>query len=161
MTSRPTNWVNCCSRCDRVDNSTSSWVQLSWVELCRYKHPFRCERVQGMLFDPLFMHKSGFTVQFVNVYFFVTCILACNNIATRIVWWLEPRPRPRPVISYRLPDPCRHGKGRFEVESREKKEFDPQGLNTVCARSIALIKSNVCGTWRIFGGWGALSLAPT
>jgi len=28
MTSRPTNWVNCCSRCR---------VQLSWVELCRYK----------------------------------------------------------------------------------------------------------------------------
>ena len=26
MTSRPTNWVNCCSRCERVDNSTSSWV---------------------------------------------------------------------------------------------------------------------------------------
>ena len=31
MMSRPTNWVNCCSRCR---------VQLSWVELCRYKHPF-------------------------------------------------------------------------------------------------------------------------
>jgi len=41
MTSRPTNWVNCCSRYERVDNSTSSWVQLSWVELCRYKHPLR------------------------------------------------------------------------------------------------------------------------
>ena len=31
-----------CSRCERVDNSTSSWVELSsvefsWVELCRYK----------------------------------------------------------------------------------------------------------------------------
>jgi len=25
-----------CSRCERVDNSTSSWV-----ELCRYKHPLR------------------------------------------------------------------------------------------------------------------------
>jgi len=36
-TSRPTNWVNCCSRCERVDNSTLSWAQLSWVELCRYK----------------------------------------------------------------------------------------------------------------------------
>jgi len=34
MTSRPTNWVNCCSRC-QVE---FSWVQLSWVELCRYKH---------------------------------------------------------------------------------------------------------------------------
>ena len=31
MTSRPTNWVNCCSRCR---------VEFSWVELCRYKHPF-------------------------------------------------------------------------------------------------------------------------
>ena len=44
-----------CLRCERVDNSTSSWVELScvaidtsptqlnstssWVELCRYKHP--------------------------------------------------------------------------------------------------------------------------
>jgi len=27
MMSRPTNWVNCCSRC-RVE---FSWVQLSWV----------------------------------------------------------------------------------------------------------------------------------
>ena len=26
-----------CSRCKRVDNSTSSWV-----DLCRYKHPFSC-----------------------------------------------------------------------------------------------------------------------
>ena len=48
-----------CSRCERVDNSTSSWVELScvaidtsptqlnwtssWVELCRYKHPFICQ----------------------------------------------------------------------------------------------------------------------
>ena len=30
MTSRPTNWVNCSSRCR---------VEFSWVELCRYKHP--------------------------------------------------------------------------------------------------------------------------
>ena len=30
MMSRPTNWVNCCSRCR---------VEFSWVELCRYKHP--------------------------------------------------------------------------------------------------------------------------
>ena len=29
MTSRPTNWVNCCSRC-RVE---LRWVQLSWVDL--------------------------------------------------------------------------------------------------------------------------------
>ena len=28
MMSRPTNWVNCCSRCR---------VEFSWVELCRYK----------------------------------------------------------------------------------------------------------------------------
>ena len=41
MTPRPTNWVNCCSRCNRVDNSTSSWVQLSWVDLCCYKHPLK------------------------------------------------------------------------------------------------------------------------
>ena len=29
-----------CLRCERVDNSTSSWVELSWVELCqrRYRH---------------------------------------------------------------------------------------------------------------------------
>jgi len=31
--SRPTNWVNCCSRC-RVS-------EFSWVELCRYKRAFR------------------------------------------------------------------------------------------------------------------------
>ena len=31
MTSRPTNWVNCCSRCR---------IEFSWVELCRYKYPF-------------------------------------------------------------------------------------------------------------------------
>ena len=31
MTSWPTNWVNCCSRCR---------VEFSWVELCRYKYPF-------------------------------------------------------------------------------------------------------------------------
>ena len=41
MTSGPRNWVNCCSRC----RAEFSWVQLSsvelsWVELCRYKHPF-------------------------------------------------------------------------------------------------------------------------
>jgi len=47
MTSWPTNWVNrvttfrtdrcnSCSRCKRVDNSTSSWV-----ELCRYKCPLK------------------------------------------------------------------------------------------------------------------------
>jgi len=30
MTSRPTNWVNCCSRCR---------VEFSWVQLYRYKHP--------------------------------------------------------------------------------------------------------------------------
>ena len=35
-----TNWVNCCSRCECVDNSTSSWVQLRSVELCRYKPAF-------------------------------------------------------------------------------------------------------------------------
>ena len=45
VTPRPTNWViatgslrsligDSCSRGERVDNSTSSWV-----ELCRYKHP--------------------------------------------------------------------------------------------------------------------------
>ena len=33
MTSRPTNWVNCCSCCERVDNSTSSWVELSCVAI--------------------------------------------------------------------------------------------------------------------------------
>jgi len=34
MTSRPTNWVNCCSRCR---------VEFSWVELCRYERAFtRC-----------------------------------------------------------------------------------------------------------------------
>jgi len=32
MTSRPTNWVNCCSRCP---------VEFNWVELCRYKRAFR------------------------------------------------------------------------------------------------------------------------
>ena len=31
MTSRPTNWVNCCSHCR---------AEFSWVELCRYEHPF-------------------------------------------------------------------------------------------------------------------------
>ena len=35
-----------CLRCERVDNSTSSWV-----ELCRYKHPFTCPRVR--LLNPL------------------------------------------------------------------------------------------------------------
>ena len=44
MTSRPTNWVNCCSRCERVDNSTSSWVQLSWVELS-------CVAINGQSFS--------------------------------------------------------------------------------------------------------------
>ena len=32
MTSRLTNWVNCCSRCR---------VEFSWVELCRYKRAFK------------------------------------------------------------------------------------------------------------------------
>ena len=32
MTSRPTNWVNCCSLCR---------IELSWVELCRYKRALR------------------------------------------------------------------------------------------------------------------------
>ena len=27
-----------CSRCERVDNSTSSWVELSWVASSRYRH---------------------------------------------------------------------------------------------------------------------------
>ena len=48
MMSRPINWVNwvirslvgdSCSRCERVDNSTSSWV-----ELCRYKRALRHRR---------------------------------------------------------------------------------------------------------------------
>ena len=38
MTSRPTNWVNCCLRCR---------AEFSWVELYRYKHPLTHERVYG------------------------------------------------------------------------------------------------------------------
>ena len=39
MTSWPTNWVNCCSRCR---------VEFSWVELCRYKRAFT--RLDDQLF---------------------------------------------------------------------------------------------------------------
>ena len=35
-----------CSRCERVDNSTSSWV-----ELCRYKHPFRERKIADKKYD--------------------------------------------------------------------------------------------------------------
>jgi len=31
-----------CSRCERVDNSTSNWVELGWVELCLYKRALSC-----------------------------------------------------------------------------------------------------------------------
>ena len=46
MTSQPTNWVNCCSRC-RVE---FSWVQLSWVELCRYKRAFTTDHLPNIIF---------------------------------------------------------------------------------------------------------------
>jgi len=58
MTSRPTNWVNCCSRCERVDNSTSSWVELSCVAI----NPLSCLYVSFLL----------------HVKYTVSCL---------IVWW--------------------------------------------------------------------------
>ena len=39
MTSRHTNWVNWVTTF--IDRPELSWVESSWVELCRYKHPLK------------------------------------------------------------------------------------------------------------------------
>jgi len=98
MTSRPTNWVNwvttfidrrqyCCSRCERVDNSTSSWGELSCVgvaidtsptqlnstrrrvELCRYKRAFKCVDLSKFLLAYLitFLKLIFIFLNFLNV----------------------------------------------------------------------------------------------
>ena len=52
MTSRPTNWVNCRSRCR---------VEFSWVELCRYKRALRYGIVGKLLAQDRYMWLKRYT----------------------------------------------------------------------------------------------------
>jgi len=64
-----------CSRCERVDNSTSSWV-----ESCRYKHPFRRVAASTMCGRCLSWCGVRFRGEMCTVYRHQS-----------IAWWFEPR----------------------------------------------------------------------
>ena len=89
MTSRPTNWVNCCSRCERVDNSMSSWVESSWVELCRYKRALTLWRVRQVLVTSGLGGMSGAQAKAAVICRCVAVIAEvytyCTSLVTKII----------------------------------------------------------------------------
>ena len=75
-----------CSRCERVDNSTSSWV-----ELCRYKHPFirhflLLANTQRFLYSTYIL--NGIVCYFTQTFHYPTFLLLDVSTAVQCLYLL-------------------------------------------------------------------------
>ena len=95
MTSWPTNWVNCCSRCR---------VELSWVELCRYKRVFK--RTSSKTLDRTCLLIDGTYVG--------RCEMSVGATRSMMVSFLAQRPF---CASHFLDDICLHRSTRSSCQS--------------------------------------------
>ena len=78
MTSRPTDWVNCCSRCR---------VEFSWVELCRYKRAFSRTGYNHWLI--LFWARQMRVCPSVGLSATTTVIVLANLSKIKIDWLID------------------------------------------------------------------------